>query len=201
MKSMHTIQHNLDCAQMMVSELETYLLSDELFWYLPEGSAKKPPCPALTLGGLWLILDELRVQESEMNVEERVRYDEIRGVSEQCQTQWAVAWGKKASKELSSRQHLWGSYLVDLDGGKAEPSMYPSEVRNRVVAVYAIRDSGNQPGIQGAEDKMRSLDMKLRAKFQPGSFIWEKPLQEIYPKDEFWFLYGDLKEQSGLPNS
>jgi hypothetical protein len=191
---MHSIQHNLDCAQMMAEELETYLLSDELFWYLPEGSVKKPPCPALTLGGLWLILDELKVQEVEMQKEDLNRYKEISRTIEGFQNQWAVAWEKKAVKELSSRQHLWRAFLTDVEQGKAERSRYTSEVKNRVIASYATRESSKQPGSKASQDKLRALDSRLRTMFESGQFVWDEPLQPMYPKDEFWFLYGELKE-------
>lgn len=192
---MHSIQHNFDCAEMMASELESYLLSDDLFWYLPEGTGKRPPCPTLTLGGLWLILDELKVQATEMNADDQVRHDRIISTIKGYQRQWAVAWEKKAGKELSSRLHLWGAFLTDIEGGNAEPSRYPAEVKNRVIATYAARDSAKQPGSKAAENKLRSLDARLRAIFESGEFIWDEPLKAVYPEVAFWFLYGNLRVQ------
>jgi hypothetical protein len=192
---MRSIQHNLDCARLMVNELETYLLSEELFWYLPEGSAKRPPCPALTLGGLWLIMDELKAQEAKMTRGDLSSYNGVKTTMDRYHSQWLVAWEKKAVKELSSRLHLWGAFLIDVEQDKTGRSRYASEIKNRVIASYAARDSGNQSGSKPLIEKLRALDSKLRGMFEGGPFIWDDALQPIYPKDGFWFLYGAFKDR------
>jgi hypothetical protein len=57
---MHPALYSLGLAEAMADELEDYLLSGELFWPLQRrASPGEPPYPQLSLGGLFLTLDEL----------------------------------------------------------------------------------------------------------------------------------------------
>jgi hypothetical protein len=106
---------------------------------------------------------------------------------------WRVAWERKASWEFKSRLRQWGNFLKEV---RVDPEdhigYYRYEVRFRVMIDFL------KPDIRDVDpsylEQLDSLDLLLRALFAPGDFIWEPELQKEFPADDFWYLWGVLKE-------
>lgn len=167
-----------------VSELQAYLLSQEIFW--PLGGNK----PRLTLGGLHFAMrraNALAASPADQSTLSRLaaQLDGIR-------TRWRAAWEQKAARELRTRLTLWQNYLGDY---RLNPENYAEayrhEVRLRVIADLLLPDLP----VPAPESLalLQTLDGQLRAGLLPGGFIWEKDLEPHFPQPAFWYLYGTLK--------
>jgi len=44
------------------------------------------------------------------------------------------------------------------------------------------------------QEHLDSLDLLLQALFISGEFIWESELADGFPVDQYWYLWGELKE-------
>lgn len=188
---MHSVDYNLGFLEATLRDLEDYLLGPEIYWQMARRApAGMPPYPSLTLGGLKLVLDELRVQESEMDAAQSGRLHRLESTLEGIHRRWVVAWERKAARELGSRANLFRAYLVDLEEGEVGVESYPHEVRNRVMAERLVDEAMRQPEGEEAIEGLQALDARLRARFKPGPFIWGEPLRRVYPRTTFWFLYG-----------
>lgn len=153
-------------------ELQTYLLSDMLFYPLMHS------LPRLTVGGLLLAQRRLHAYEDASPLD--LRLDTLR-------TKWRTAWGKKAAKELQTRLRLWGNYLNEYRQTADLSDYYAHEVRLRVMAGLLVVELGAEP------DELSALDQLLHSKFCSGEFVWDEALMREFSRDDFWFLYGELK--------
>lgn len=163
-----------------IPELETYLLSDELYWPI---SARGYNLPRLTLGGLLLAKARLQAQGEPVQA--------LVNQLEAVRAKWRVAWETKAGREFQSRFGLWSNYLSDYrHNPEGHADSYPHEVRNR--AMLQLLQPELPAGLPERES-LASLDSALRGSLVPGSFIWEPEVQAGFPREEYWFLYGTLK--------
>jgi hypothetical protein len=187
---MHPHEYNLKLASFMLEEMEDYLLSSEVFWPLSKRPLTGPPLPRLTLGGLLLTLDELNAQEKDMSPSQVADHYKLGLQMEKVRTKWAVGLERKAAQELRNRLNLWRAYLTDIEERIDTPENYVHEVRYRVMFEYLADLAARQPEIKSQMVEMRSLDLRLRTIFAPGAFVWDPRLEDIYPRDTFWYLYG-----------
>jgi len=174
----------------MLSELEEYLLSPELFWPLSHRSSAIPQ-DRLTLGNLLLTLDQLNALRHTWDSELEATFQKSYQLWEDAQGRWQSAIENKAGQEISSRMNLWRAYLSDLDEGQGAAFDYSSEVRNRLI-IERLFDLGlsRDPW----EKELQRLDQLNRSLSTPGTFIWSESLESQYPQNQYWFLY--LKPRS-----
>lgn len=167
--------------QAALDELETYLLSNELYWQL---SVPGVSLSRLTLGHL--LLTRLRLQaRGYLLPEQENRLEQIR-------RRWQAAWEKKARHEFNSRLNLWKNYLEDyFESPSNYAADYPQEVRLRVILAL-LRQEISSP-LPEEEEALAALDARLRTAFIPGPFVWEADLSTVFPQQTWWYLYGRLK--------
>lgn len=154
-----------------LSELKNYLLSDTL--YYPMGQL-----PRLTIGGL--LLAQKRLQAGNRGTHLSPKLDSVK-------QKWYAAWTKKSARELESRLTLWRNYLNDYQNKPAEYAAdYVNEVRWRVMLELLVAETDEMP------PELIALDQLLRTKLKESNFIWDVHLQNEFPENKFWFLYGSL---------
>lgn len=159
------IQQDLRYLKATLPELESYLLSESLYYPLQAG------LPQLTLGSVLLAQTKAGIKAEQLSRQ----IDSIR-------SKWASAWSAKAGRELKSRGGLWREYLAEYrHDPKLEFRLYPQNVHNR--AIMSL--------LGQTEDE---TDAFLRSVFITGNFVWEKEYAENFPRHTFWYLFGSLKE-------
>lgn len=163
-----------------IPEMDDYLLSNELYWPL---SARGVSLPRLTIGGLLLSLARLEAA-GESSLTFRARIDGVR-------SRRRVAWETRASREVRARCGLWQAYLGDYrHNPEQHADAYPQEVRYRVMLHLLVAELSTPPAEQ---ELIAQLDGLVRANWAPGSFVWEARLQDGFPRETYWYLYGQLK--------
>jgi hypothetical protein len=172
----------------MMEEFEVFLLSKELFWPLGKRSFDKIPFPQLSIGVLLLTLNELKAQQSAMEVDQDRHYQKLLTEYERFADRKRVAIEHKAVRELVTRTNLWRAYLQDLNDDPFAVEEYANQVRNRVLMTLlhtlSIRFEGESE-ITGFQE----LDQRVLLTAISVEFIWDEKLKPIYPIEEFPFLY------------
>ncbi len=159
--------------------LEDYLQSETLYWPLGlQQRRNEPPYPQLTPGNVLLFLRRLQAVGSAVAYERQL---------EAVKARWGAHWAQKAAREAKSRLRQWRDYLSE--AGERFP-YYHYKVRERVILALLEEDQNGLPSDVAAA--LTQLDGVLRAIFVPGGFIWEAPLQRAFPREPFWYLYGQL---------
>jgi hypothetical protein len=187
---MRPAEWNQDLAEATLAELESYLLSSELFWPTERrASTGSPPFPRLTIGNLLLALDELSAQAPKSPPTLRTRTARIRTEWDRAQAHWLVALERKARREAEARSNLWHAYLAEVGERSSRAGNYGNEVRNRVILARLGQEFIPARAVELGEHA-QTADRFLRAVFRHGEFIWDEALRPAYPPDGFWFLYG-----------
>ncbi len=159
------IQTDIDYLSAAVPELETYLLSPQL--YYPMGAG----LPQLTLGGILLALARTGAKGESF----RAQVDAIR-------LKRRSAWDVKSNREVKARIALWMDYLAEYrDDPKSGARLYSQNIRQR--AMLSLLG-------QVADES----DALLKSVFVEGKFIWEEECAQNFSRETFWYLFGTLKE-------
>lgn len=188
---MTTLEDDLAYFEAGNSELEAYLLSDELFWPLsgfPGQSRLR--FPRLTLGGLLLARE--RAQARALAPAEQAVWTRLDRQLDATRRRWRVAWEKKAAREFTSRLNQWRNYLADFrQDPEANADYYPQEVRWRVMMHLLERETTEIP--EAELELMKTLDIILRESLVSGPFIWEQDLTPGFTLETYWFLFSSLQ--------
>jgi hypothetical protein len=177
--------------QLLLDSLEAYLQSPQMFWPLELAAGLRSGTPSrLSLGVLALTLDALAAQELSLPAAQRRDQLQLTRQWEGHRLTWRVAVERKATLESRARLNLWSAYLDELDEAEAAGQDYPHEVRQRVMVARLNSWSGTGPETDRNAERTRSLDARLKGKFETGPFVWEASLEPVYPAPEFWYLYG-----------
>lgn len=173
-----------------LSELESYLLSDELYWPLDvKAGPGERPYPRLTLGGLLIALK--RAWALPLSVSQQSELRTLDRQIEAVKNQWRVAWEKKASRGFEARLKMWRDFLEEYkENPGANADRYDYEVERRVMLHLLSPEVEQLP--QAYKDMVAGLDLRLRRALLPGDFIWDPQIASGFPADEYWYLYGSL---------
>jgi len=176
---MSSIEKDKAYLEAGIPELGNYLLSKELFWPI---SARGFSLPRLTIGGI--LLAKARLEARGERVESLVAH--LDGV----RSKWQVAWETKAVQEVQTRLRLWSNYLTDYrHNPEGHADAYPHEVEYRVMLHLLLAELPSPPPEQEA---LSQLDSLLRTSLIGDDFTWETDLQDGFPREVYWFLYGKL---------
>ncbi len=160
--------------------LPRYLSADALYWPLNIEPPQRnmPPYPQLTPGNVLLSLRRLQALGQDTAWQQQL--DALRA-------SWGAHWRQKATQEVHARLRQWRFYLQEDD----RAPYYHYKVRERVILALLEEDLGELPS--AAAQTLAQLDEAVRHAFVPGAFIWEAPLQRVFPRPTYWFLYGSLQ--------
>jgi hypothetical protein len=174
--------------QAGLQEVESYLLSNQLFWTVNASALLgEPGYPKFTLGGFLFFGLCARTLAKTASQVAAVR--SIEADINSFRTRWQVAWERKASWEFGSRLRQWGNVLKEIRLDPEEHlDYYRYEVRWRVLIQILLSEIKALETAQ--QEVLNGEDLLLRAIFSPGDFIWESELSPGFPSDPYWFLWG-----------
>ena len=189
---MLTTSHDLQYLQAGLDQLESYLLSKDLYRPIGIQAARgQPPYPQLTLG--WLLLARLRAQSTAQTPAECLELERITRQLDVLRSRWRTAWGDKAQAEFRARLNLWRDFLEEYRQDPASNyDRYAYEVNRRLLLELLAPEATHLP--EADLQALAGLDGLLRAVFVPGAFIWEPFLAPGFPQPTFWYLYGKLPD-------
>lgn len=171
-----------------ISDLESYLLSGELYWPVGVSApAGQPPYPRLSLGNL--LLSRARLNARRFHLAHTAEFERLDNRMQGIRSRWLSAWRQKAQREFSLRLNLWRDFLEDYRQSPAgNVDRYAYEINRRVILELLAPETAS---VAPAERELLSgLDSLLRAVFIPGPFVWDRELEGGFPADPYWYLYG-----------
>ncbi len=188
---MPSLNDDLAYLKFATEVLEDYLLSGDIFWPISGGHTGH--LPRLTLGGI--LLAETRSKARAKSGPQQTQLRHLQTAMEATRTRWHVAWERKAGQEFEVRLRQWAAFFNDYRQDAAnQAAYYAYEVRLRVMLDLLLNQVG-QNITPAALEMYHGLDAMLQAVFEPGDFVWETDLQDSFPKDKFYYLYGQLRKK------
>jgi hypothetical protein len=188
-----SFEYDLNYIKAGLVEMESYLLSNELFWpveaHPPLG---EPPYPRLTLGGI--LLAQARLEGRQQALEQEVQLARVIPELEVVRSRWRTAWGLKAKRCIHNRLEMWRDFLYEYrQNPEAHADRYAYEVRLRVMIQLLYPEAVDIS--QADQDVLVMLDTIIKGWLIPGKFIWEQAIQNGFALETYWYLYGYLPEQ------
>ncbi len=192
MSARYSLARDLDELERMVERLEDYLLGDAMYLPLGGGFFRGASAPQLTIGALLQRRRRLTLLRAKLKRADGIRLDAALARHDDLRREWRLHYEKKLSNEIQSRLKLMAAFFQDCqEDPMGCASAYPVEALRRTIAqeiVLALADFGYETG--DALAALHPVDQALRRLLQAGEFIWAPQLEAIYPKAQFWWLYG-----------
>lgn len=173
-----------------VSQLDNYLLSNEIYWSIGvQSPSGEPPYPQLTLGAL--LLSKERARARAIHTNQKNTLSEIVNQIEKVHSKWRVAWERKATAEFQARLNLWSNFLYEYQqDSAANYDRFGYEISRRVMLELLSPDASNLP--HAHKQLLNTLDHLLQTIYIPGDFVWDIDLRTVFPDKPYWYLYGNL---------
>lgn len=93
-------------------------------------------------------------------------------------------------REARARLNSLNWFLDDCSENRRECRVqYPFEIRNR----QRIAEIGKALEAHSADalaTQLASVDQRLQGMLTRGEFVWEAKVAPVYPREEYWYLYG-----------
>lgn len=148
--------------------------------------------PQLTLGGL--LLANGRAEARQQTFTQQSRLAKIHLEMDVVRSRWQYAWEKKAIHSFHSRLRMWQEYIAEYrQDPEAHADRYAYEVRLRVMLTLLQKEVNPIRLVE--TELLAGIDAVLKAVLIVGDFIWDKGIQQGFPAEPYWFLYGKLPEQ------
>jgi hypothetical protein len=184
----------LTISRTLVDELELYLKSEVLYWPISPLNPLGDKMPPLTIGGLLEAMAWAEAARDELSGTQQAELQTIRQQHDRIRAAHQVAYHSKATREIGSRLDAWSTFLDDAERRPDDVApYYPHEVRARAKAELLAQALGRE--LPSAEQqRLNLMDVRLRAMFQPGPFIWDERLKTAFPPHICWWLYGRVPD-------
>lgn len=186
-----TAQRDLKILEVMVAEMDGYLMSEATHWTMEKGDM-----PKLTIGGCLMRRHRLQVVRETLAVRDQKRLGQAVNSFDKALAQNVVRFEKRMHSELRARLSDWSNYLRHMASRMmADVNYYASIVDTRVV-ITAMIEELQKPTYHFDErirEQVTTLDQNLKGRWQDGPFVWPAIWQPAYPPEEYWWLYGRPK--------
>jgi hypothetical protein len=192
------VRHDLAVVEAMAAELEPYLGSDPLYWQLSPARPIVPAAPLLTIGGLVLRLHRLAGQAEALSPEQRARLAAALESFHYTMTEWKAHAAARMVRELDARLRSWSWFVEDCQAHRRSCiSQYATEAELRTLIELLLEEASSYEDVSDQRSRLAQLDAQFRNWFQPGDFVWRPALAPVYPRERFWWLYGqpEFKEE------
>mgnify|MGYP001279756330 CR=1 FL=1 len=187
----YSIDEDLKEARAMAQSLEDYVRGSELYGRAGGGFFSFSRMASLTVGALLMRLRRLRAFWEQLTPEQREILQAAENQHEQTRREWRRHYDEKMVREAHSRLDAMQHFFEECrDDPKLCARVYLPEALRRTIVQelwHAIDEAGIPNNDLAA--KMRRVDASLRRYTQSDDFLWDAQLQEVYPRDIYWWLY------------
>lgn len=186
-----TAKRDLAILEVMVAEMDDYLMSEATHWTMEKGDM-----PKLTIGGCLMRCHRLPVARDLLSEKAQQRLDKAIQTFSNAMSENVVRFEQRMHQELRARLADWSNYLRHMSSRMmADVDYYATVVDTRVV-IQAMVDELHKPAYQFDKrilEEMTTLDSNLQGRWQIGEFVWPAVWQPAYPPETYWWLYGRPK--------
>ncbi|MEO1165889.1 MAG: hypothetical protein AAFV98_19040 [Chloroflexota bacterium] len=189
MSASYDISKDLKEAKAMTDGLADYLRGDVLYGSTQGGFFSR--MPSLTVGALLMRLRRLDALRNSMMDSDRRTLDAIIEQWQAVRDEWRVHYEDKLQQEASSRINAMKSFFQECrDSMQSCRNNYRPELQKRTI-VQEILLEMRDLNIENADlmKLVNAADTKFHSYMRPDSFQWSDDLKDVYPEDDFWWLY------------
>ncbi|MXZ20925.1 MAG: hypothetical protein F4Y84_10060 [Caldilineaceae bacterium SB0665_bin_25] len=179
----------------MAAQFESYILKGQVYRtvVLPtpgdhKGAGERP---VQSSGGDVLArLHKLAAQSESLSPEQRQALAEAKAQIDAATGRLPSHYQALLLREARARLNSLNWFLDDCSENRRECRVqYPFEIRNR----QRIAEIGKALEAHSADaltTQLASVDQRLQGMLTRGEFVWEAKVAPVYPREEYWYLYG-----------
>lgn len=189
MSTTYDITKDLKEAKAMADGLADYVRGDELYGSTEGGFFSR--MPSLTVGALLMRLRRLDAQRSSLLDSDRRELDAVLQTWRSVREEWRKHYEEKMTAEATSRINSMKSFFQECKESMRNcRNNYLPEIQKRTIVqeiLLEMRDLGIED--EALLTLVQTADNKFHSYMQSDSFQWSEQLQDVYPQDDFWWLY------------
>ncbi len=189
-ETIYSLERDLREAEAMADALIPYVHEDHLYGNV-SGMFNSGSMPTLTIGALLMRLHRLNALSGSMNDAQRTQLAQITLKHDQVRNEWTTHYTQKLTQEAISRTKAMDGFF---DECKEKPrtchyNYNPETLRRTIVQDISVALTRLGANSDEVDKVVRNADSKLRRFTTPSDFVWAKPLEPVYPRSEYWWLY------------
>ncbi len=187
MDALKKLQKDLEIAEQMAERMADYLRTSALFGKMPVH------LPALTLGGYLMRQHRLLALREALSPDEQERLTRTVQLFFGSLQERVVQSEARAHQEFEARLRQWKEAIRDLRrDSRGNAGYYPTtvEVRAMLTSLHEMLTTPPYRFEPTLLERLDMLDAGLRAVWIPGPFVWPEEWQPAYPREKYWYLYG-----------
>ncbi len=178
----------------MATQFESYILRGEVYRtvVLPvdadSGAGERPV--QSSCGDVLARLHKLAAQSDSLSPEQKQTLTEARAQIDKATGRLPSHYQALLLREARARLNSLNWFLDDCSENRRECRVqYPFEIRNRQ-RIAEIGKALDAASADALATQLAGVDQGLQAMLGRGDFVWEGSVAHVYPRDEYWYLYG-----------
>lgn len=180
---------DLEIAEIMVEELEDYIIDDELYRTVIARTSAGDKNLNMSGGDFLARLGRLQGERDALTPEEQQRLDAVQERAEAIIYSLKTRFFERLNREIKARLDSLRWYLDDCADDRAKcRADYPFEMRNRQ-RIDVILDRLSDQASTALLTSLAQVDRRIRQFTHESPFVWDERLAKVYPSDQYWYLY------------
>lgn len=180
---------DLEIAEIMLDELEDYIVSDELYRTVIARTSAGDRNLNMSGGEFLARLGRLHGEREILSEAERRRLDAVQERADAIIYSLQTRFTDRLNREFKARLDGLRWFLDDCNENRAKcRGEYPFEMRNRQ-RIQEIRKRLGDEAAPALETALAQVDKRIMRTTDESQFVWDKRLESVYPPDDYWFLY------------
>ena len=192
MSARYSLTRDLDELERMVERLGDYLLGEAMYLPVGGGFFRGGGTPQMTIGALLLRRRRLSHLRARLKRVDGSRLDAALAKHGKLRREWTLHYEQKLLREAPSRLRVMAGFFRECSENPRDcAGAYPVEALRRTIiqeVLLAMDEFGYEKGELLAA--IRPADQALRRILKADDFIWSPQLEPVYPKAQYWWLYG-----------
>ena len=186
---------DLAVAAAMAAQFESYILKGEVYRTVvvptPGDRKEAGERPVQSSGGDVLArLHKLAAQSKSLSPEQRQTLAEAKAQIDTATGRLPSHYQTLLLREARARLNSLNWFLDDCSENRRECRVqYPFEIRNRQ-RIAEIGKALEACSADALTTQLASVDQRLQGMLTRGEFVWEAKVAHVYPREEYWYLYG-----------
>ena len=179
----------------MAAQFESYILKGQVYRTVvvptPGDRRRDGEHPVQSSGGDVLArLHKLAAQSESLSPEQRQTLAEAKAQIDTATGRLPSHYQALLLREARARLNSLNWFLDDCSENRRECRVqYPFEIRNRQ-RIAEISKALEACSADALTTQLASVDQRLQGMLTRGEFVWEAKVAHVYPREEYWYLYG-----------
>ena len=179
----------------MAAQFESYILKGQVYRTVvvptPGDHRGAGERPVQSSGGDVLArLHKLAAQSDSLSPEQKETLAEAKAQIDTATARLPSHYQALLLREARARLNSLNWFLDDCNENRRECRVqYPFEIRNRqrIAEIGKALEAGSAEALA---TQLASVDQRLQGMLAGREFVWEAAVSHVYPRVEYWYLYG-----------